>query len=375
MKTPLIKYPLLVAALVTSMNAASLELFKDDKTSVALRGFVTGVYVDTDGSQEINEGISRWGIDIKRQLKNGWTSGITMEWGLNVDRNDSYTFGGNGLTSQGSSEDSMYTRLGYVHFEHEKWGQIGIGKQWSVFYDVTAGGDILNVWGGAGSGTFNLNTDGGLSGVGRAEHAITWRKSYNDFDFGVQLQAQDEVVTSNDPDSEFYGEQIATIGNGYGLSFMYNMDKFRFGVAYNTTEIDVVEAFGASDADDHITAFSTTYGTNEAHGLYVFAMYGMSENHELDDANHFIDAEHAELVVKYTTADDLSLYAGFNRIETDDDNYTGEYEMHYNFIGAEYKILDNDAKLFFEARKDDTTLSNGSEIDDTQFAVGATLFL
>ena len=357
------------------MNAASLELFKDDKTSVALRGFVTGVYVDTDGSQEINEGISRWGIDMTRQLNNGWTSGLTMEWGLNFDRNDSYTYGGNGLTPQGSSEDAMYTRLGYVHFEHEKWGKIGIGKQWSVFYDVTGGSDILNVWGGAASGTFNLNTDGGLSGVGRAEHVITWRKSYNDFDFGVQLQAQDEVVTSNDPESELEGEQIATIGNGYGLSLVYNLDKFRFGVAYNTTEIDVVESFGANDTDDQITAFSVNYGTNDAEGLYVSAMYGFSENHELDDANHFIDSEHAELVVKYTNADNISFYGGFNRIETDDDNYTGEYEMHYNFVGAEYNLADNDAKLFFEARKDDTTLSDGTEVDDTQFAVGATFFL
>lgn len=380
MKAPFVKQTLLLTALLACSQVSAIELFKDDKTSVALRGYISGVYVDSDGSDEINEGLSRWGIDINRQLKHGWNAGVTLEWGLSFDRNNEYTYGGDGFTPQGSSDDAMFTRLGYVHFEHDKWGDIGIGKQWSVFYDVTSGTDILNLWGASASGSFNLNTDGGLSGTGRVEQAITWRKSYNNFDFGLQFQAQDEAVLSDSEDPALDGTQIATVGNGYGVSIIYNIDKFKLGVAYNVSDIDVIPELAADSDDDEITAFSMTYGTNNAEGFYVSAMYGLSKNHEIDNNNFFIDAKHSEFVVKYTTSYYASFYTGFNRIETDDDNYEGDYELYYNFIGAEYNVLEGVAKLFFEARKDDSTnhdleSNRGLKYDDTQFALGATIYL
>lgn len=377
------KKSLLLATLLTSTQLSAIELYNDKQNTVALRGYVSGVYVNSEDVDEINEGLSRWGFDLTRKLTHGWTAGLTLEWGLKFDRNSNYSYDGSSLPPQGAGEDSMFSRLGYVHFTHDKWGTIGIGKQWAVFYDVTGGSDILNLWGGSASGTFNLGTDGGLSGVGRAEQALTWRKSFNNLDVGLQFQAQDEALTYEnpacsdvnlDPNCEFNGEQIATIGNGYGMSLVYNINKFKLGVAYNISEIDVVDSFNASSDDDEITAFSVNYGTN-GKGLYVSAMYGMSENHELDDNDEFIDAEHSELVVKYTTDTGLGVYGGFNHLEPDDDEYTGEYEFHYNFVGVEYTVLDKAAKLFFEARKDDTTTSEGGDIDDSQFAVGATFYL
>lgn len=384
MKINAIKYGMLIAGLqISAQSFAGTELFSDEKTSVTLRGYVEGVYVNTESndSDEINEGNSRWGLDISRKIKNGWTAGLTMEWGLNFDKNSNYTYDGSSSRPQDSTDDAMFARHGYIHFSHDDWGVIGVGKQWAVFYDVTLGTDILNVWGASASGSFNLNSDGGISGTGRTEQTLSWRQSYGQWDLGLQVQAQDEPVIFNvdeaDPEynPDLDGKEIAIIGNGFGASVIYNYDKFKFGVAHNISDIDINPEFGGSLDDDVISAGSITYGKNKAHGLYFSAMFAVSENHEVADNGQFIDAEHSELIIKYTTSDDIGYFAGFNHLEPDDSDYIGDYEFHYNFVGIEYSVLDGSTLLFAEGRFEDGTLDNGASNDDNQFAIGATFYL
>jgi predicted porin len=271
----------------------------------------------------------------------------------------------------------VFTRLGYVHLTHEKWGTIGIGKQWGAYYDVTAGSDILNYWGGHASGAYNLNGDGGISGTGRADQAMTWRNSFGNLKIALQIQAQDEVVTVDLPDdhplAEFNGQHIATVGNGFGASTIYSFNNITVGLGYNVSDIEIEPAFGGTTEDDTITAFSIAYGANGQPGLYAFLLVAKAENHEINDVGQYIDTKGTELIVKYTLDNGLSVYGGFNHLEPDDAYNGGEYELQYNFIGAEYQLFSDKAKVFVETRLEDSTSFDGVNNDDNQIALGLTI--
>ena len=367
------------SSLLLASQASAIELYKDEQNSVALRGYITGVYHSTEDTDDIDEGNSRWGLDVKRNLDDEWTAGVTLEWGLNFDRNTDFTIGGESQAPAGSADDAMFTRLGYVHFSHDDWGTVGIGKQWSAFYDVAAVTDIIHYWGGSASGAFNLNGDGGISGTGRAEQAIVWRKSYSGFNLALQLVAQDEDVIidvpEDHPSAPQNGEKLATMGNGYGASVMYTWEMLTFGLAYNANKIDIEPGFNISGNDDSIAAFSIAYGSNGEPGIYSAALVTSSENHEIDDQNQFLDTVSAEFILKYTLENGLGVYAGFNHIEEDDSDYVGEYEFHYNFVGMEYPVFNKAAIFFTELRLEDTTSAAGVNDDDSQVAAGITVFL
>ncbi len=368
----------LIAATYTFPSSA-IQLYKDELNTVDLRGYVALVYVNSDEKDEINEAASRWGFDINRKVRYGWNAGLTLEWGLNFDNNANLSIGGNGQAAQGSADDALFSRLGYVRFEHDKWGNIGIGKQWAVFYDVVGGTDILNYWGGSASGAYNLGSDGGISGVGRAEQAITWRKTYSNFAIGLQVQSQDESVeidvTEDNPlFDQLDGTDIATMGNGYGASVSYNIHDFSLAVGHNVAEIDINENL-AKSTDDIITSGSITYGRANQPGLYFSANYGQSENHEIDDEGHYFDAEHLEVLAGYTIDNGIFIFGGLNNLQPDDSDYLDEYELKYSFIGVEYPLFDAVGKIFLETRFEDSTSAAGKNNSDTQYAVGVRVYL
>jgi len=367
------------SGLLFTSQTSAVEIFKDDKNSVALRGYITGVYHSTEDTDDIDEGSSRWGIDVNRNLDEEWIAGATLEWGMNFDKNTDLSIGGASQAPSGSADDAIFTRLGYIHFSHDKWGTVGIGKQWSAFYDMVAGSDVLHYWGGSASGAFNLNSDGGISGTGRVEQAIVWRKSYSGFKIALQIQAQDEAITidvpEDHPNASQNGQKIATIGNGYGASLLYAWGELTFGLGFNTSDINIESNFNIAAQDDTISAFSITYGSNRAPGVYSSALVTSSENHEIDDQSQFLDTVSSEFVLKYTLDNGLGVYGGFNHIEEDDSDYDGEYEFHYNFVGIEYTIFNGVAILFTEVRLEDTTSAAGVNNDNNQVAAGITVYL
>ncbi len=361
-------------------NAYALEIYKDDQNSVALRGFFSGLYINSDTSDEISDAGSRWGIDYTRAIENDWTVGLTLEWGLNFENNKNFTLNGSNQAPQGSSDDVMFARLGYISFSHDDYGTIGIGKQWAAYFDATAGTDVFNYWVNLGSGAFNLNSDGGISGTGRAEQSIVWRKTYGNLKLAAQVQAKDEpVVLELDPNSPGFGllngETIATVGNGYGFSAMYAWQNFTLGFGHNNNEIELAPIVGGGSEDDVISAVSLTYGTFGTVGFYASAMAAQSENHEIDNTGRYFDALGSEFVLRYQFDSGFAPYVGFNRVEEDDSSYLGEYEFHVNIIGADYLLQNLHAKLFAEVAIHDTTYSLGNEFDETEFVIGATFFL
>lgn len=341
-------------------------------------------YESTDASQEITDVGSRWGLDFSREIQGGWVAGITYEWATNFEQNKNFAINSNDSNvPSGSSEDALTSRLGFVSMDHPTWGSIAVGKQWSVYYDVIGVTDLYAYYGGSALGGYNIGTDGGISGTGRAEQAITWRKAYGNFNLGLQYQAQDEDVVYYIPGCEeieddnpgvkicdlLHNQPLATIGNGYGAALSYQWKNFLFGLAYNNIEIDIKPTFSPviADENDTITAVSATYGDFTT-GLYVAAGAASSEFHEIDDQGVFFDGLGVELLIRYSFESGFGVFGGFNHLEADEDK--NDYEMHYNLLGLDYMFIDGVGFLFIEGKKNDITNSDGSENDDTNIAVG-----
>ncbi|WOH39322.1 porin [Thalassotalea fonticola] len=350
--------------LLISQQANAIEVFSNDKTSVSTRGWLRLTLQSTEDTDEITDSGSRWGLDFKHNIEGDWTAGVTAEWATNFEKNANLTLSGDSSGPSGSSGDALTSRLGYVHFTHDKWGAFGVGKQWSVFYDVVGVTDVLNYYGGNATGVYNLGTDGGLSGTGRAEQAITWRKAFGNFNVGVQMQAQDEAVIINDPGGPFDGEEIATMGNGFGAAVSYKWNDFGVGAAVNTSEIDTV--FGS--ADDTSSGVSATYGDSSL-GFHAALAFVVSENHELDNNGDFIDAIGSEVYLKYTMPGRIGLYGGMNFLEADESG--NDFEMYYNYIGAEYKFENSFGLIYVETKIHDDRNDDGSDgSDDSELALG-----
>ena len=77
-----------IATLIASMsmvtiNSHAIEIYKDDKNSVSVGGFIDARVISTQGETEIVNGVSRINLDFKRQLKNEWQALAFLEWGVN----------------------------------------------------------------------------------------------------------------------------------------------------------------------------------------------------------------------------------------------------------------------------------------------------
>lgn len=360
-------------ALMLTPSIFASEIYNNGTSSIASRGYLGVAYLNTDTTDEFTEAGSRIGLDFTHQIENDWTVGVTLEWATNFNNNDniSFTQGGNSNGPAGKSNESLTARHGYVSAYHDTWGTFSLGKQWATFYDVTSVTDVLNFFGGNAAGSFNAGTDGGLSGTGRVEQALVWRKSFDNLQVGLQFQAQNKSVKFDNANSEFNGEEIAAIGNGYGLSFVYNLDEFNFGIGYNTTEIDLAEPFadlGFSISDDKSIAYSISYGQWTQPGLYAAAVFATTENHEVDNEGRFFDAVGTEIIVWYVFENQISIYGGLNHLEAEESDR--EYELHYEFTGIEYRFTDSKGLVYLEAKFNGNTLVNGSSQDHTDFAAG-----
>jgi predicted porin len=133
--------------------------------------------------------------------------------------------GGFLVLNQSQTQQVFGTRLGYLGVDLNKFGTISVGKQWSVYYDITGYTDKFNVFGGQASATYVANTDGGGTGTGRADQALIYRNKFGPLLIGAQIQAR--TATNN----EFI--------DGYGFSAQLNLSKqLKVGAAFNEAFIE-----------------------------------------------------------------------------------------------------------------------------------------
>lgn len=186
-----------------------------------LRGHLA-IYND---GMEVQENASRAGIEVGVKKGNlAFIAGAEFQVNMfrggssfNVDGNLSGGF----LTIQSVQTQQVFAnRLGYIGVDLDQYGIFTIGKQWSVYRDVTSYTDRFNVFGARASATFVGGTDGGENGTGRADQSIIYRNRFGSFSIGAQIQAR--------------GGNKDKFIDGLGLSAQLEMMKGLFvGAAYN----------------------------------------------------------------------------------------------------------------------------------------------
>jgi predicted porin/uncharacterized coiled-coil protein SlyX len=260
----------------------------------------------------LNDGSSRLGIRLARDLENGRTLFGRIEWKVNLVDNDSQfvvsdsTSGG--IVARAEDTDSaLSTRLGYLGVRFENIGELSFGKQWSVYYDVAGWTDSFNVYGGAALSVFAAGTDGGALGSGRAEDAIIWRNARGKFSYGLQTQ----LKTAAD------GDDFEALGGS--LIFAPN-DRWEIGAAFAANRIE--GAFEAATGDDNsgVATVGVRYHSGPWNTAFSIAAW---DNHEaifFEDDTLIYDGVGAELYVDYAYSDRLHIYGGFNYTDPDIDD-------------------------------------------------------
>ncbi|WNC73995.1 porin [Thalassotalea psychrophila] len=374
-----------IALGLTSFTSSAIEIYKDKENALSVGGFFGVNYLVADDYDELANGASRVNFEFTRELKDGWTAFAKAEWAVNlVTSNSDLIVNGDGRLSPGAADDTISTRLGYVGAKHDKWGSVSLGKQWGSIYNVTAPTDMLNAFGAEAAGSFNMGTDGGYTGAGRAEQAIQYNNTFGNLFVSVQMQATEENV---EIDEEFLANHLPEAGipgtipatdleitydNSYGIAAIYALPfNLTAGLGYNIAELEVTsESVGMNETlDDTMTAASLTYGSIGNYGFYAAIVGSVTENHELDSEGRLIDATGLEAVVTYRFNNDIELLAAVNTLTADESD--NDYEMSYYVAGIGYYWAD-DFKVYAEYKMDDSTNVDGSESSNgDMLAIGA----
>lgn len=277
-----------------------------------------------DQQIEVQNNSSRIGFYINRRIVNGIAGFAKLELGTNLVQSNN-TFNADAATFPDESfynetQPAFTTRLGFIGLQ-SKYGSVAIGKQWGVYYDVTAWTDNFNVFGGKASGTYNTQTDGGTEGTGRAEDALIYRYAAERFSVGLQAQ--------------FIGDK-----QNYAASAVVNVtDEITIGAAFNTyaPSQEILDLVGGSKT--HANSFVVGF-RYKADKLNLAANYdfNQSESQFPGDTVVAFPANGVELYANYFIMPKLSMHGGFNYLKPTSTpvSIDPDFNLFLIMIGAAY---------------------------------------
>jgi hypothetical protein len=238
------------------------------------------------------------------------------------------------------------------------------GKNWSAYYKIAGMADRFSIFGGSAAGVYNAFTDGGATGMGRADDVLQARiytsslKALRIKPFNLNVQYQQ-------------GQPIPHVSNqnyerAYGASAWLESQGDRgIGVAYQKSELDEEAAAARSagiDGDAEAIAFSfRSYGER----WYAALVVAWLDNIETTDQLQYFNGRGAELYVQWQFNDRWWLIGGGNwLVPYDDDPQAGEYEVAYAVLGLRYTFDSFNRMLYAEYRIDRGTLWDGTPRKD-----------
>ena len=330
-----------------------------------------GVGADLGGSTSVEDISPRIGFRGQAKLTDNTNVSARVELGVNlVDQsaNEVFISGDNLGEERFQDTDDITTRLGQAGLVGD-WGSVQIGKQWSVYYDVTQWTDLFWAVGGNASGTYNAGTDGGVSGTGRAEKAVSTRFRYH----GLRLGAQAQMRNRTDNDQNVVDTYAASIIGD--LAFPKKWGAFSYGIAFNKVR-DGVDDPGPNESKQggESIAAGLLYQSGKWYGALVL---NRSHNHEVDDRDNWFDAKGAELFVMYSFRENWEVHGGFNWLDPDSyqfrDNNRARQDSQYQRKYFAYGIsrrFSRESVLFFEGTIEDSDQADGGSLRDSIVAVG-----
>ncbi|WP_274474657.1 porin [Mangrovimonas aestuarii] len=287
---------------------------------------------------EIQENASRIGFDLavlkeKTRFFVRVNLGVNLFKGpvqFNVDANTNSGF----LTVRDEQSRQVFTsRLGYLGIEFEKYGILSIGKQWSVYYDVSGYTDWFNVFGGQGSATYVAQSDGGDSGTGRANQAIIHRFSWWKLAFGSQL-IFNNTINNN-------------LIDGFGFSLQFKpIEGLSIGSAFIKRNLadPAEELVLGLNGDSQYWTVGASFMNDKLELGFVYANQKNGDYTETVVQSELVsavfDAEGIEFYAKFKKPK-YSILAGYNYYDpkVSDLPIDSEYNIKYFILGAEYKPI------------------------------------
>ncbi|WP_394132840.1 porin [Shewanella maritima] len=379
------KKSLVASALAAAMfvpAASAIEIYKDDRNTVSIGGYVDARIYHGQSETELVNGASRINFGFDRNMGNGWSANALFEWGVNPFGDSKIKYDNDALGYENGN--FLSNRLGYVGLAHDDYGQITFGKQWGAWYDVVYATNNVIVWDGDASGTYTFNKgDGSVNGTGRGDKTVQYRNAFGDFSFAVQAQlkqdsfsvVEDEFGNPSIPgfpltnDAGITSESLTEIeyNNTYGIALTYDVtDSITLTAGYNAGEFRATTSSGERyDARDSIYGVGFKYGDWAAEGFYAAANYSKQENHDTDNAGRPIqEAYGIETLVSYRFDNNIRILAAYNRLDAGDEYqavYDGDkFVREFAVIGTHYHWSD-DLLIYLEGRFDNSDFSGSLE--------------
>ncbi len=285
---------------------------------------------------EIQENASRMGLELSVFHKNirffgGAELAINLFRSPQIFNTDANTNSGFITLEDIQNQQVFVTRLGYLGIEFGNYGKVTIGKQWSVYYDITGYTDKFNVFGGQGSATYVAASDGGNSGTGRAAQTVSYRNQIGKFMIGFQAS-----LRTTDTDQVF---------DGYGVSLQYEvLDGLKLGGAFNKSYISsaLTDRTLGADGDPEYLAIGLAYNSK----LWDLGIVAVNQtNGDLTETlveeeliAAVFNARGLELFIKFKRPL-FSVLAGYNGYFPDVSGLPvdTDFETNYFVFGAEFK--------------------------------------
>jgi len=275
---------------------------------------------------------SRFGIRADVPIWGPITARARLEWAIKVGEGDEKL---NLSTSSGQdfgtleitqTTPALVTRLGTVGLDFNQYGNLYLGKQWGVYYDVTQYTDIFDVYGAYASSTYTGGTDGGDTGTGRANDALSYRWAYKGLALGAQAQFEPK------------GKAVDSLA---GVARYTTPCGLTGGVAYNHAFLDddLAGKLEGYDGDDSRALAAVLSFQNEQ--WRFSAVYARSWNHEIvfptDNSGGVVfSGDGVEVAATWTWRKRLRLALGYNGLfprNLTSSRVAEGYQKHNGIVG------------------------------------------
>lgn len=295
--------------------------------------------MNSDGYFGISDNASRFGVEASMPIVEDRQIGVfaVVEFGTNlVDKDEIIVFRtdpGSEYTEEGNA---VYSRLGFVGVS-TRYLDFSVGKQWSVYYDVASFTDQFYAFGADGSATFNLDSDGGISGTGRANRLFLLRSSFQ-LPLKIGLQAQVRDISENRKNfADTYGGSIRYEPD-FGLILGFSFNIVRDGVSN--------PQFNQPKINDRAFIGAIGYKKNNFHIAFSYSIYNNHEKLEINDSvNYYFSGSGMELYLGYEFEKNRrwKVATGFNYLRPEKNTIAGSFremyficELSYNFSRSSY---------------------------------------
>ena len=349
-------------------RAEKPEKTEERRGGIEIYGSARIRYRDQTELHEWQDGGSRIGVNLDRRilpesfLYLRYEAGFKLLTGLKKYDNP-------GENTDERFDDTVFTRLFYVGIDTPNVNYVA-GKNWSTYYKVGYFTDRFMGTGGSASGTFNAQTDGGPTGVGRADNTLQTHFSidflpayvFKPFELNAQVQHGNPIPFGDGAD----------YGTTYGLSAVTTTrHNFTLGLAYNHAQIDLDEnpslrRVGLAGDAQALLVGTRGFGDRWYAGLVAARL----QNHETTDDGIYFDGWGSELYLQYRVTGPVWFVGGYNVLEPDaNDVLARDYRVRYAIAGLRYSFDGFRRMLFAHVRIDDSLNADGTPGSDV-FTIG-----